>query len=71
MLPLLIASIVGVLCAIFGVYKFTGDVTCRVVGFNASLKKGCVKMAWVPSACVIAFVLGLAIMRSSVGSVFQ
>jgi hypothetical protein len=62
---LLIASIVGVLCAIFGVYKFTGDYTCRVVGFNSKLKNGCVKIAWLPSACVVAFVLGLAVMRSS------
>jgi hypothetical protein len=64
---LIIASIIGILCSIYGVYAFTGNVTCRVVSFNSKLKNGCVKLAWLPSACVIAFVLGMAVMRSTVG----
>lgn len=62
---MLACAVLGVLCALFGVYKFTGDYTCWIVKWNKTLKNGCTKIAWIPSGCIIGFVLGIAIMRAN------
>jgi hypothetical protein len=65
MLGLLICSVISILCAIYGVFKFNGEYTCWVVKWNKTLKKSCQNVFWIPSACVVAAVLGMAVMRTA------
>jgi hypothetical protein len=67
MLSLLLIGLLSICCAVFGVYRFTGDYTCRVVRGSKTLSKWCYNLAWLPSACVVVLVLGLAVMRTSLG----
>lgn len=65
MLSTLVCAIIGLFCALYGIYKFTGDYTCWLVKWNKTLKNGCRTLAWLPSACVVGFVLGITIMRAN------
>jgi hypothetical protein len=64
MIATLLCSILGVLFAVYGVYSFTKTYTCRVTNFNKTINKWCMKIAWAPSACLVAFILGMAVFRS-------
>ncbi len=61
----LLCALVGLFCAVYGTYSFSSDYTCRIVSFSKTLKKYCMNLFWIPSACCIVVVLGLAVMRSS------
>lgn len=50
--------------ALYGVYAFTGDITCRPFKANQKLKNICSKVMWIPSAIVVAIVLAIALFRA-------
>ena len=70
MLVVMLCSAISILCAVYGVYKFSYDYTCRLTRFNKSFNNTCQKFTWIPSALVVAVVLGMAVMRSTASSMF-
>jgi len=64
MLALLVCGIISILFAVYGVNRFTTDYTCKLFSFTKWTKKWCMTLAWLPSACVVVLVLGLALLRS-------
>ena len=64
MLTLLLCALVSIACAIYGVYDFTSTYTCWLVKWNNGLKKTCQSFMWIPSALVVACVLGLVTYRA-------
>lgn len=51
-------AIVSIALAVYGVYVFTNQYTCRLTKFNKSFNTICKKASWIPSALCIVFVLG-------------
>ena len=64
MVLLLLCGLLATLCAVFGVYRFTSDYTCKLFGFSAWTKKWCMNVAWIPSGCIALVVLAIAVIRS-------
>lgn len=63
-LALILCSVVAMACAAYGTYAFSNNVTCRIAP-GGKIKQLCVKVAWIPSACVVVLILGIAVFRSS------
>ena len=62
---MLLLDLISVLFAVFGVYAFTSQYTCWLTRVNNGLNKACKRFMWIPSACVVVLVLGMAVFRSN------
>jgi H+/Cl- antiporter ClcA len=62
---LILCSLLSIWFAIYGVYTFTSAYTCWIVKWNNSLKKTCQNFFWIPSALVVALVLGILVYKNS------
>jgi hypothetical protein len=61
---IVLCGLISLMFALYGVYAFTGNVTCKIFNSNANLKSKCAKYTWIPSAIVVAIVLGLMMFRA-------
>lgn len=61
---MLLLNLLSMFFAVFGVYAFTSQYTCFLVKWNGTLRNWCQRLFWIPSACVVIFVLGMTVFRS-------
>lgn len=60
----ILCALISLSFALYGVYAFTADYTCRIFNSSNKLKNICSKVTWIPSAIVVFAVLGIALYRS-------
>jgi len=56
-------AVISVVCAVYGIWRFSNDYTCLVVNWNKTAKKWCNWIVMIPSALLTCLVLMIAVYK--------